>query len=104
MNLRQKILLMFSLTVMLAVAAVAWTVSLRVRSLFEGLDRDRTAALANQFVHEYGRRGDEVVKRVDRMTKDERVLRLAYDLGHGGDPATYLTEASTLAQEYELDY
>jgi len=104
MNLRQKILLMFSLTVMLAVAAVAWTVSVRVRSLFESLDRDRTAALVNQFVHEYGRRGDEVVKGVDRMTKDDRVLRMAYDLGHGGDPATYLTEASTLAQEYELDY
>ena len=49
MNLRQKILLMFSLTVILAVAAVAWTVSVRVRSLFEGLDRDRTAALVNQF-------------------------------------------------------
>ena len=104
MNLRQKILLMFSLTVILAVAAVAWTVSVRVRSLFEGLDRDRTTALVNQFVHEYQRRGEEVAKRVDRMTKDERVLRMAYDLGHGGDPATYLTEAGTLAQEYELDY
>jgi two-component system, NtrC family, nitrogen regulation sensor histidine kinase NtrY len=104
MNLRQKILLMFSLTVILAVAAVAWTVSVRVRSLFESLDRDRTTALVNQFVHEYQRRGDEVAHRVDRMAKDERVVRMAYDLAHGGDPAPYLTEASTLAQEYELDY
>jgi len=104
MNLRQKILLMFSLTVILAVGAVAWTVSVRVRSLFESLDRDRTAALVNQFVHEYLRRGDEVAHRVDRMARDERVVRMAYDLAHGGDPATYLTEAGTLAQEYELDY
>jgi signal transduction histidine kinase len=104
MNLRQKILLMFSLTVMLAVASVAWTVSVRVRSLFEVLDRDRTAALVNQFVHEYQRRGDEVARRVDRITKDERVARIAYDLAHGGDASTYLTEAGTLAQEYELDY
>ena len=103
MNLRQKILLMFSLTVILAVGAVAWTVSVRVRSLFESLDRDRTAALVNQFVHEYLRRGDEVAHRVDRMARDERVVRMAYDLAHGGDPATYLTEAGTLAQEYELD-
>ncbi len=104
MNLRQKILLMFSLTVILAVAAVAWTVSTRVRSLFESLDRDRTTALVNQFVHEYERRGDEVGHRVDRMTKDERVARMAYDLAHGGDASVYLTEAGSLAQEYELDY
>jgi two-component system, NtrC family, nitrogen regulation sensor histidine kinase NtrY len=104
MNLRQKILLMFSLTVILAVAAVAWTVSLRVRSLFESLDRDRTSALVNQFLHEYQRRGDDVAQRVDRITKDERVARMAYDLAHGGDTSVYLTEAGTLAQEYGLDY
>jgi len=104
MNLRQKILLTFSLTVVLVVAAVAWTVSLRVRSLFETLDRDRTAALVNQFLHEYQRRGEEVAQRVDRVTKDERVARMAYDLAHGGDAAIYLTESSILAQEYQLDY
>jgi signal transduction histidine kinase len=95
---------MFSLTVILAVAAVAWTVSVRVRALFENLERDRTAALVNQFVHEYQRRGDEVAQRVDHVTKDERVARMAYDLAHGGDPAMYLTDAGTLAQEYELGY
>jgi two-component system, NtrC family, nitrogen regulation sensor histidine kinase NtrY len=104
MNLRQKILLMFALTVILAVAAVAWTVSVRVRSLFESLDRDRTTALVNQFAHEYQRRGDEVAQRVDRMTRNERVVRMAYDLAHGGDASIYLTEAGALAQEYELDY
>jgi signal transduction histidine kinase len=104
MNLRQKILLMFSLTVILAVAAVTWTVSLRVRSLFENLDRNRTAALANQFMHEYQRRGDDVAQRVGRIAKDERVTRMAYDLAHGGDQAVYLTEAGALAQQYDLDY
>jgi two-component system nitrogen regulation sensor histidine kinase NtrY len=104
MNLRQKILLMFSLTVVLAVGAVAWTVSVRVRGLFEGLDHDRTAALVNQFLHEYQRRGEEVAQRVDRMTRDERVARMAYELAHGGDAALYLTEAGMLAQEYQLDY
>jgi signal transduction histidine kinase len=103
-NLRQKILLMFSLTVVLAVAAVAWTVSARVRSLFETLDRDRTTALVNQFLHEYQRRGDEVAQRIDRMSKDERIVRMAYDLDHEGDPAPYLTDAGTLAQEYQLDF
>jgi signal transduction histidine kinase len=104
MSLRQKILLMFSLTVILAVVTVAWTVSARVRLLFEEEDRDRTAALVSQFLHEYQRRGDEVAERVDRMTRDERVVRMAYELAHGGDAATYLTEAGTLAQDYRLDY
>jgi two-component system nitrogen regulation sensor histidine kinase NtrY len=103
-SLRQKMLLMFSLTVVLAVAAVAWTVSARVRLLFEDLDRARTTALVNQFLHEYQRRSDDVARRVDRMVKDERVTRMAYDLAHGGDAALYLTEAGSLAQEYQLDY
>jgi two-component system nitrogen regulation sensor histidine kinase NtrY len=104
MSLRQKMLLMFLLTVVLAVAAVTWTVSARVRLLFEDLDRARTTALVNQFLHEYQRRSDDVAQRVDRMAKDERVTRIAYDLAHGGDAALYLTEAGSLAQEYQLDY
>jgi signal transduction histidine kinase len=97
-------LLMFSLTVVMAVAAVAWAVSARVRLLFEDLDRARTTALVNQFLREYQRRSDDVARRVDRMAKDERVMRIAYDLAHGGDAALYLTEAGSLAQEYQLDY
>ncbi len=104
MSLRQKMLLMFSLTVVLAVAAVAWTVSARVRLLFEDLDRARTTALVNQFLREYQRRSDDVAQRVDRLAKDERVTRIAYDLAHGGDAALYLTEAGSLAQEYQVDY
>jgi signal transduction histidine kinase len=104
MSLRQKILLMFSLTVVLAVAAVAWTVSARVGALFVALDRDRTSALVGQFMHEYQRRSDEVAHRVLRAAKDDRVTRIAYDLAHGGDAGQYLSEAATLAQEYQLDY
>ena len=32
------------------------------------------------------------------------MTRIAYDLAHGGDAALYLTEAGSLAQEYQLDY
>ena len=42
--------------------------------------------------------------RIDRMAGSDRVSRIAFDLGHNGDPALYLTEATALAQEYELDY
>ena len=104
MTLRQKILLMFSLTVILAVTAVAWTVSLRIESLFQTIDRERTTGLVNQFLREYQRRGNEVSQDVERLAKDERITRAAYDLGHGGDAAFYVTEAGDLAPEYQLDY
>ena len=52
MSLRQKLLLVFSLTVVLAVAAVAWIVSLRTREAFAEADRKHTAAVVEQFRHE----------------------------------------------------
>ena len=104
MSLRQKLLLMFSLTVVIAVAAVAWTVSLRTRQAFEKADQERTSALVDQFRREFQRRADDVALRLDRMAGNDRVSRVAFDLGHNGDPALYLTEATALAQEYELDY
>jgi signal transduction histidine kinase len=103
-SLRQKLLLMFSLTVIIAVAAVAWTVSLRTRQAFGKADQERTSALVDQFRREFQRRADDVALRLDRMAGSDRVSRMAFDLGHNGDPALYLTEATALAQEYELDY
>ena len=49
MSLRQKLLLMFSVTVAVAVAAVGWTVSLRVRRVFDQLDQQQTQLFARQF-------------------------------------------------------
>ena len=95
---------MFSLTVIVAVAAVAWTVSLRTRQAFEKADQAQTLALVEQFRREFQRRADDVALRLDRMAGNDRVSRIAFDLGHNGDPALYLTEAAALAQEYELDY
>ena len=60
MNLRQRLLLMFSLTVICAVAAVAYVVSLRTREAFADADRERTNSLAAQFHREFDRRGLEV--------------------------------------------
>jgi two-component system, NtrC family, nitrogen regulation sensor histidine kinase NtrY len=103
-TLRQKILLLFALTVMVVVTAVTWTVSNRVEILFQHLDENRTTALVNQFLHEYQRRADEVSQRVERLAKEDRLNRTGYDLAHGGDPAFYVTEAEDLAPGYQLDY
>ena len=42
MNLRQKLLLLFSLTVAAAVAAVTWTVLVRIRLVFEQRDQQES--------------------------------------------------------------
>ncbi|HEX4005637.1 MAG TPA: ATP-binding protein [Acidobacteriaceae bacterium] len=104
MTLRQKLLLMFSLTVVGVVAAVAWTVSLRVRSVFEGLDRDQTTALVAQFQHEFDARAADAAAAVDRMASSDALRRMAFEFSNGGETAPYLTIAEPLAQEYRLDY
>ena len=104
MSLRQKLLLMFSLTVVIAVAAVGWTVSARVRRVFDRLDQEQTAAFVSQFQREFQHRADDVAAALDRMAQSDRLTRMAFDLSQGGDPAPYLNDAALLAQEYRLDY
>ncbi len=104
MSLRQKLLLVFSLTVVLAVAAVAWTISLRTRQAFEAADGQRTDALLSQFRHEFQRHADDVSARIERLAGSDRVTRLAMDVARTGDSSPYLMEAAALARDYELDY
>ena len=103
MTLRQKLLLMFSLTVVGVVTAVAWTVSVRVRSVFEGLDRDQTAALVTQFQREFDQRASDTASILERMALSEDLRRMAFEFSNGGDTAPYLTYATPLAQAYHLD-
>ena len=104
MSLRQKLLLMFSLTVVAAVAAVGWTVAVRVRRVFDRLDQEQTAAFAGQFRREFQHRADDVAAALDRMAASERMTRMAVELTQGGDTAPYLQEAASLAQDYRLDF
>ncbi|HTV13188.1 MAG TPA: ATP-binding protein [Acidobacteriaceae bacterium] len=103
MTLRQKLLLMLSLTVVGVVTAVAWTVSIRVRSVFAGLDRDQTNALVTQFQREFDQRAADTSAILDRMALSEDLRRMAFEFSNGGDTAPYLTYATPLAQAYHLD-
>lgn len=104
MSLRQRLLLVFSLTIVFAVAAVAWTVSLRTRQAFEEADQKHTLALANQFRREFQGHAEDVAARIDRLAASDRLARIAFDLTRMGDPSPYLNEAPALAKDYELDY
>lgn len=104
MNLRQRLLLVFSLTVIVAVAAVAYTVSLRTREAFAQTDQERTNSLVKQFHREFDRRGADVKLSLDRMAVSEEVSRVSFDLGRPGESSNDLNEAGSLAQQYGLDF
>ncbi|MDT8068567.1 MAG: ATP-binding protein [Terriglobia bacterium] len=104
MSLRQRLLLLFAGVVIVSVALVAWTVSLRTRAAFNEMEQERTAALINQIRAEFHREGSEVGATLSRMAATDRLQNIAFSLTHGGDPSTYLQEAGSLAQEYQLDF
>ena len=104
MSLRQKLLLLFSLTVAAAVAAVAWTVLVRIRLVFEQRDQEETALFVSQVQREFQHRSAEVAAAVDRMAASERMRSMAFELAQTGDASPYLNEAQTLAQDAQLDF
>jgi two-component system nitrogen regulation sensor histidine kinase NtrY len=104
LSLRQKLLLMFSLTVAAAVAAVAWTVLVRIRQVFEKRDQEETTLFVSQFQREFQHRSTEVASAVDRIAGQERVRGMAFELVQSNDAAPYLNEAQALAQDAQLDF
>ena len=104
MSLRQKLLLLFSLTVAAAVAAVAWTVLVRIRQVFEKRDQEETALFVSQFQREFQHRSADVAAAVDRIAEQERVRSMAFELVQSNDPSPYLHEAQVLAQDAQLDF
>lgn len=104
MSLRQKLLLLFSLTVAAAVAAVAWTVLVRIRQVFERHDQEETALFVSQFQREFQHRSSEVAAAVNHLAGQERVRSMAFELVQSNDAAPFLREAQTLAQDAQLDF
>ena len=104
MSLRQKLLLTFATTIMLAVLAVSWTISRRAERAFQAADQQRTSAVVKQFRREFERRANDVSARVERVAASESMSRLALELGRTADASPYLMEAGVLAKDYELDY
>ena len=104
MSLRQKLLLLFSLTVAAAVAAVAWTVLVRIRYVFEQRDQEETALFVSQFQREFQHSSAEVATAVDRLAASERARAMAFQLTQSGDSSLYLNEAQTMAQDAQLDF
>jgi signal transduction histidine kinase len=104
MSLRQKLLLLFSLTVAAAVVAVAWTVLTRIRRVFDQRDQQDTALIISQFQREFQHRSAEVAAAVERLAASEHTRSMAFEIVQSGDSAPYVTEAQALAQQAQLDF
>lgn len=105
MSFRRKLLLAFAATVLVAVVAVAWTVSSLTRSAFDRLNEERTLALIRQFQREFDHRGDEVAQQVETIARGEAAARMALDL-HRAQPdyGSYVDEARSIAESHRLDF
>jgi two-component system nitrogen regulation sensor histidine kinase NtrY len=105
MIFRRKLLSVFALTVLVSVAAVAWSISLLTRKAFEKASEERTAALVAQFHREFNRRGEEIARRAQSIVASESTTRMALALSHGSpDYGAYLNEARTIADSQQLDF
>jgi two-component system, NtrC family, nitrogen regulation sensor histidine kinase NtrY len=105
MSFRRKLLLVFSASVALSVAAVAWLVQEVTRKAFEESENQRTSQLVNEFQREFNRQGEDVTRRVENIAASETVTRMAAVLkGSSADSAEYFDLARSLAESHQLDF
>jgi signal transduction histidine kinase len=105
LNLRSKLLVAFTATVVLAVGVVAALVTSSTQAAFDELDRQRTEALVAQFRREFARRGEEVARRVKGIAESEATLQMAIDLSRpNSDASIYVSDAIGLARNHQLDF
>jgi signal transduction histidine kinase len=97
MTFRTKLLLISSFTTAGAVALVTGAVSVSARRAFERIDRERHAAMLDQFRRELNARGQEIAQRVERAS----VSTLVQQIVAGNAP---YDAAQTVAEAESLDF
>jgi two-component system, NtrC family, nitrogen regulation sensor histidine kinase NtrY len=104
-SFRNKLMLIFMLTVVGSVVVVAYGVAHYTRTAFEGMDAQRTEALVAQFQKEFAKGGEEVVHQVDNIANAEITLRMALDLARpNSDQSLYASDGTGAAQDHGLDF
>lgn len=105
MSFRTKLLVVFTTTVIVAVALVAWTVSAAMRNALERLDQQRTEALVTQFRREFARRAQDITRQVEGIANADETLRMAVNLARPSpDYSAYVNAAAGLAATHQLDF
>jgi signal transduction histidine kinase len=102
---RYKLLIVSSITLVVVVGLVAWTVTNTARDAFARLDDQRSDALAAQFRREFSKRGDDVAHRLAALAESDALQRLAIELSRPQpDLAPFVNVAQDLAAANSLDF
>ena len=103
MTFRTRILVIFAVTTVTAVAMVVGIVSASTRREFERSSAERTTLLVQQFSKEYDLRGEEVARAAERIAEDA-TDRIVIDVnGPERDYSLHVGDASALARSHGLD-
>ena len=105
MSFRNKIFLIFLVTVLASVSLVAYGVTYYAQHTYEQMDTQRTEALVAQFKKEFAQRGEMVVQQVENITNADVTVRMVLDLARpNSDSSLYLRDANGAAQNHNLDF
>jgi len=99
MTFRTRLLLIFTVAVVVSVVLVEWAVSVTTRRAFESLEAQRAGEMVAQFRREFERRGDEIVRAVNGIAASEAAI----DIAMAPDVSPYYGEAAALAAAHGLD-
>jgi two-component system nitrogen regulation sensor histidine kinase NtrY len=103
MTFRTRLLLIFTVAVVVSVGLVEWLVSAGIRYRFERLESQRVDALVAQFGIEYDRSGQEIVRAVNGVAASEsdNAVHIAAQSDHS--PYYSESEARDLANAHGLN-
>jgi two-component system, NtrC family, nitrogen regulation sensor histidine kinase NtrY len=105
MSFRNKVFLIFLVTVLASVSLVTYGVTHYTQKSFEQIDAQRTEALVAQFRKEFAQRGEMVVQQVENITNAEVTVRMAIDLARPNtDTSLWVHDANGAAQTHNLEF
>ena len=105
MSFRNKLFLIFLVTVLTSVSLVTYGVAHYTEQSFVQQDAQRTDALVAQAKKEFEQRAEVVVQQVESVTNSEPTVRMAIDLARpNADASLFVHDANGAAQTYNLDF
>ena len=105
MSFRRRLLLLFTLTVIVSVAVVTLIISGLAGRAFDRVNDERSAALVAQFRREFARRGEEVARKLRAIASTAEAGRVALAAARTSpDYAAFLNTAQSLADSQQLDF
>ena len=104
MTFRTRLLLVFTVAVVVSVGLVEWVVSDSTRTAFERMEVQRSDVLVGQVRREFARRGQEIARAVNGIAAGDAMLNVAIGLSQpAADYSPYFGEAAAQASAHGLD-